>query len=38
MNNKKKIEKILNKALNSLSLKFEGDFNLEHPQDLKHGE
>ena len=38
MNIKSEIENLLKDALKKMEIDFDGDFNLEHPQDLKNGD
>ena len=38
MSIKNEIEALFKKALEDLGIEFEGNFNLDHPQDLKNGD
>jgi len=38
MNIKKEIEELLKNSLEKLGIEYDGDFNLDHPQDLKNGD
>jgi hypothetical protein len=38
MSIKNEIEVLLKKALDKMKIEFDGDFNLDHPQDLNFGD